>query len=581
MSFEKMLFAIVAEAQAVRSALKFLSLQKACRIAPLLTTALCLIGFHVTAADLSVARYRHLFIVDGSQAMAPFAEVISRFVATNILNGFDGWAGRGEPIGVWAVKNRVFRDVLPVEYWTEKQALRISIQTAGFLQQYSYDGQSRLNTAINEALTLSQSAEAMTIILISDSRSRISGTPFDEQINTASANAFGRGGKLIATRLSIARGAMVAWAMDEIDATSAQPIAVVEKPAATPPPEPPVAQPKLQVVTEKPLPPPPTLSKELTAPLKVTPLRYDDEDDKGKIEGRRPIVIVRNETPPAPVTQAPPSVPTPTSPIETKPTSPAQAQEKAPSKSEPRATEPALESTKPIVKETLAVSPQAPPAANSQPVQPPVAPLPVNPPRPGPPSVRAQGIPDSQPATPSAAVAVSKLDPNLSSEIPPARVEAEQPILSTQIPTRNQALPASPTPRTPLQERLPVKPAEASKIPDRSQPPTPASAQSTESERSARSARIDELFRKLDSAAARQSGMKQATSAPPAKMATADSPANTQVALAVQEPAKSRSPLFIGLGLLGVAGIALVFVLRSSKKPARPSLISQSIDGLR
>ncbi|MSU63637.1 MAG: hypothetical protein EXS31_14770 [Pedosphaera sp.] len=581
MFFEKMLFAIIAKAKAVKSALNSPSPRRASRLAPPLTVALCLIGFHVTAADPSVARYRHLFIVDGSQAMAPFAEVISRFAATNILNGFDGWAGRGEPIGVWAVKDRVLRDVLPIEYWTQKQALRISIQTAGFLQQYSYDGQSRFNTAIIEALTLARSSDAMTIILISDGRSQISGTAFDEQINTASASAVGRGGKLITTRLAITKGALVAWAMDEIDLTSAQPIAAVEKPAATPPPEPPVAQTKLPLATEKPLPPPPTLAKELTAPLVVAPLRYDDEDDKGKREGRRPIVIVRNEAPPAPVTQATPSAPTPTTPIEPKPTPSTQDQEKARAKNETRAAEPAIESTKPTAKEMLAASPQLPSTQNSQPAQPPVAPLPAKPPKPVPPSIQTQGIPNPQPSTPPAAAAISKLDTHLASEVPPARVEPEHPSPPAQIPPRTQ--PASPLSitRTAVQERPIVKPMEASKIADRNQPPTPASAQSTEAERSARSARIDELFRKLDSATARQNAMKRATSAPPAKVAIPESPSNTQVALAVPEPAKSRRALFIGLGLLGVAGLTLVFVVRNSKKPARPSLISQSIDNLR
>ena len=535
------------------------------------------------AAESVPARYRYLFIVDGSQAMAPFAGDIARFVGTNILSGFDGWSGRGEPIGVWIYKDRVLRDAVPVEYWTQNQARRISLQTAGFIQQYPFGGPSRSGVAMNEALAIAHAADAMTILLINDGKQGISGTIFDERLNAAYAAALAHGGKVLVTRLAIRHGELSAWGVDALEAVGGgiESVAAGQSSAANPQQisEPPVEQPKpTPLVETKPLPPPPTLAKELTAPLSVAPLRYEDEDDKSKPPGsagpRRPIVAARNNEPTQIVQPSALTTP-PNATQATKPAAAVVEGKREPAKPEPT-VQPIVEPVKQLAQATIAPSPQLPAATVSQSASQPTAQVPTKTSVPTPPPTQATQQSSITKQTAPAEVSdryAPKIEVSQAFQNAPAGTEpttAKSPIDVASSPAREIPSPLKTLPADNPGGKVPLAILDrASALIKTSAPPAQPVV------------KILDVQRKTNAIPPPPVLPERKEASIPRKAPTIAVRSNAAVALTIPEDGKSRSSLMIGFGLLGLAGLALVFVMRGSRKPTRPSIISRSIDGRR
>src|SRR5262249_6899771 len=160
---------------------------------------------------------------------------------------------------------------------------------------------SRLDLALAELERVATGSEGLTIFLISDGGQPMRGTPFDAAINEIYANLLRSGPALapaVITRLTVHEGEFSSWAVLLLHNSSAEPkladLASLEtKPsdassvtnlsassstatnlAATRTDLQGNVEKLRESVTEKSLPPPPILAKELFAPIRVGPLQF-------------------------------------------------------------------------------------------------------------------------------------------------------------------------------------------------------------------------------------------------------------------------------------------------------------------
>ena len=179
--------------------------------------------WQVNAAEPDLDRY--LFLVDTSQQMAPHRDAMARFIGENIRTGFEGWAKRGEPVGLWVFNEHLTRDAVPIEFWTEAQKDRIAERAERFVALCRFEKTSQLDRIVSSMQKIVASSDALTLFILSDTQQRISGTPFDSLVNDIYRNFSHRGNTsspAVVTRLLVRHGQFTGWSVQSLESLSRQ-----------------------------------------------------------------------------------------------------------------------------------------------------------------------------------------------------------------------------------------------------------------------------------------------------------------------------------------------------------------------
>ena len=137
-----------------------------------------------TAAAKPLQENRWLFVAETTAAMQGRAEAGGQVVSSLLVSGMDGQMRRGDTVGLWTFNEVPYTGQYPLQRWTPETAKNIARQALGFLKSQPYEKGSRLDFVLSDLQTVIQNSEFITVILISEGREMMRGTPFDDKINT-------------------------------------------------------------------------------------------------------------------------------------------------------------------------------------------------------------------------------------------------------------------------------------------------------------------------------------------------------------------------------------------------------------
>lgn len=159
-------------------------LNRAARRAPAwLALALACFAAAISARAESVASTnRFLFIVDMSAGMKPLDAAVRETAFDLVFSGARGHMTNGDTFGLWVVNDRNDTS-FGIDVWKARHGVETGAKAAMHVREHSYRGQARLDLAMADALRVVKNVGDLTIVLISNGETPLSGTPFDEAIN--------------------------------------------------------------------------------------------------------------------------------------------------------------------------------------------------------------------------------------------------------------------------------------------------------------------------------------------------------------------------------------------------------------
>lgn len=251
---------------------------------------------------------RFLIIVDTSASMKKHLADITNAVSDLILNAASGQMHPGDSLGFWTFNQDVFSD-LPAQTWTADDCGIIAARTVNYLQHQRFTKSSRLDKALDGMQQVIQVSDILTVFIISTGEGKMSGTPFDTEINAQYKQALKdmkRNRRPVVTVLQAKSGRLIRYTVNALP----WPIIVPEVPipilAVHPPPQNP-ARTNEAPPTPKPTSPPPAQNLILSGP---------------SVSSNAPVQPVATPVVPKPVPTAPPpevKVETPTTTAATQP----------------------------------------------------------------------------------------------------------------------------------------------------------------------------------------------------------------------------------------------------------------------
>ena len=127
---------------------------------------------------------RWLFIVETSKHMAPMADAVERMTASLVAAGMNDQMRRGDTVGLWTFNEDLFTGRYSLQVWTPGTCQTVALDLYNFLKDQKYEKSSHLDKVMAPMQQIIKSSDFITVLLLSDGREQIQGTPFDEKINT-------------------------------------------------------------------------------------------------------------------------------------------------------------------------------------------------------------------------------------------------------------------------------------------------------------------------------------------------------------------------------------------------------------
>lgn len=201
---------------------------------------------------------RFLLIVDTSAAMERNATNTSKAVSQLMSTGLAGQARAGDTVGLWTFNEALHTGVFPLQRWTPQTRQKIAAAAGAFMTKVRYEKQSRFEKVIGPLASVVKDSERITVLILTDGSSKISGTPFDKQINESYRLNYAVQRKQrmpFITVLRAQRGDFTGWRVNTPPFRPEFPaFASDAKPGETKPDSKPPVTPSLIVVGEDPVP---------------------------------------------------------------------------------------------------------------------------------------------------------------------------------------------------------------------------------------------------------------------------------------------------------------------------------------
>jgi len=126
---------------------------------------------------------RYLIMVETSSSMSRYAANAQKLAGELLLSAMNGELRSGDTIGVWTFNDELSAGSFPLQVWTPQARQRIAAGVVEFLQRQRYEKQTQLDKALAPMMRVVKDSEKITVLLISDGNNKVSGTPFDGEIN--------------------------------------------------------------------------------------------------------------------------------------------------------------------------------------------------------------------------------------------------------------------------------------------------------------------------------------------------------------------------------------------------------------
>jgi hypothetical protein len=125
---------------------------------------------------------RYLFVLDTSVGMARASRAAQQAVAELIQSGVEGRMRAGDTFGIWLF-NQELSTEFPMQRWSPQERVALAQRAHDFLSRVRYEKQAQFSKVMPVLKEVIEASRSLTVILISDGKTPMSGTPFDEEIN--------------------------------------------------------------------------------------------------------------------------------------------------------------------------------------------------------------------------------------------------------------------------------------------------------------------------------------------------------------------------------------------------------------
>ena len=195
---------------------------------------------------------RYLFIVETSSAMKKRTENTAAFVGHKVTTGLDGHVRPGSTMGLWTFDDTLSTGKVPLQRWSGENSQKAAAQMVEYLRKQTSDKPAKLAQPVQAMNELIKKSDRITVLLITSGEEKITGTPYDADINESfRANAAEQKKKKLpfVTVLRAVKGEYVGFRVSTppwpVELPAFPAVTNVAKPAANPPPQPtpPVAPP--------------------------------------------------------------------------------------------------------------------------------------------------------------------------------------------------------------------------------------------------------------------------------------------------------------------------------------------------
>lgn len=218
---------------------------------------------------------RFLLIVDTSADMERNAANTSKAVSQLMSTGLAGQARAGDTVGLWTFNEALHTGVFPLQRWTPQTRQKIAAAAGEFMTKVRYEKQSRFEKVIGPLTSVVKDSERITVLILTDGSSKISGTPFDKQINESYRLNYAVQRKQRMPFITVLRaqsGEFTGWRVNTPPfRPEFPPFASDAKPGETKPDSKPPVTPSLIVVGEDPVPASPITTNAPAAPATAAP----------------------------------------------------------------------------------------------------------------------------------------------------------------------------------------------------------------------------------------------------------------------------------------------------------------------
>jgi len=111
------------------------------------------------------------------------AENTRRIVGQLMASGMVGQARAGDTIGFWTFSEELKTGDFPLQRWTPQTRDRLASAAVEFLGRHPYEKRSRFEKVAAPLTSVVKDSDRITVLIITDGSEKISGTPFDQEIN--------------------------------------------------------------------------------------------------------------------------------------------------------------------------------------------------------------------------------------------------------------------------------------------------------------------------------------------------------------------------------------------------------------
>lgn len=130
---------------------------------------------------------RYLIIIETSRSMMKRGDGVLETLTSMILNGMKGQMRGGDTLGIWTYNDKLHVGEFPLQIWTPANRQNVAQNAENFLKHQKFENKSRLSVVLPPLRDLIKESEFITVLILSSAREKISGTPFDQEINAAYA----------------------------------------------------------------------------------------------------------------------------------------------------------------------------------------------------------------------------------------------------------------------------------------------------------------------------------------------------------------------------------------------------------
>lgn len=126
---------------------------------------------------------RFLFVLDLSDGMEKLKGASETTIQDLIFNGAYGQMRTGDTYGVWGFNREIYSGQFPMQVWDSRKPSQLATVAAAFLADADYGKSADMKLLLGQLNLVIQSVSNVTVFVVSDGYTSMTGTPFNKQIN--------------------------------------------------------------------------------------------------------------------------------------------------------------------------------------------------------------------------------------------------------------------------------------------------------------------------------------------------------------------------------------------------------------